>query len=129
MSIRRDLPLMRSNTFNGTLRRTGTIFVRQRRHVRLASVTYIGKESNRLEEVEAGLVHSADTVYTVYADPTRDEWNTTIKPALQRISLKRFERKTGKSRRMLIDARKGRRTPHPAHRRLLKTVARTLGLL
>ncbi len=93
-----------------------TISLLQRRHVRTASVTYIGTESNGLEDVEAGLVHSAESVDTVYTDPRRDEWNTTIKPALQKISLKRFEQMTGKSRRILIDARKGRRTPLPAHR-------------
>jgi len=74
-----------------------TISLLQRRPVRIASVTYIGTESNGLEEVEAGLVHSAESVDTVYTDPRRDEWNTTIKPALQKISLKRFERMTGKS--------------------------------
>ena len=42
-------------------------------------------------------MHSAESVDTVYTDPRRDEWNTTIKPALQKISLKRFERMTGKS--------------------------------
>lgn len=62
----------------------------QRRHVCIASITYIGKESNRLEEVEAGLIHLAESVYTVYADPSRDEWSTTIKPALCKISLKQF---------------------------------------
>jgi hypothetical protein len=101
-----------------------TIGLLQRRHVRVASITYIGKESNRLEKVEAGLVHSAESVYTVYVDPRRDAWNTTIRPALQKIPLKRFERLTGKSRRMLIDARTGRRIPHSRHLQLLIGVAR-----
>ena len=106
-----------------------TIGLLQRRHVRVASITYIGKESNRLEEVEAGLVHSAESVYTVYADPRRDAWNTTIRRALQKIPLKRFERLTGKSRRMLIDARTARRRPHRRHQALLIAIARKLGLL
>jgi len=36
---------------------------------------------------------------------------------------------TGKSRRRLIDARSGRREPHPDTRALLASVARRLGLL
>jgi hypothetical protein len=87
------------------------------------------KESNRLEEVEAGLIHSAESVYTIYTDPRRDEWNATVRPALGNVSLRTFERMTGKSRRMLIDARKGRRNPHAEHRRLLKAVVRKLGLV
>lgn len=101
----------------------------QRRKVRIAAVKYIGKESNNLEEVEAGLVHSEQSIYTEYRDPRRDEWRTTIVPALKRIPLKQFERLTGKSRRMLIDARKGRRRPHRRHQELLTSVARKLGIL
>jgi hypothetical protein len=41
----------------------------------------IGKESNSLEEVEAGMVHDEDNVYTSYPDPRRSEWTTTILPA------------------------------------------------
>ena len=29
-----------------------------RRHVRIGEITFIGKESNKLEEVDAGLIHS-----------------------------------------------------------------------
>ena len=44
----------------------------QRRHVRIDQIKYIGKESNSLEEVGAGLEHSAENVYTLYPDqPTR----------------------------------------------------------
>ena len=36
----------------------------------------IGKESNSLENVDAGLVHSEKNAYTEYIDPKRDEWTT-----------------------------------------------------
>ena len=65
------------------------------------------KESNRLEDVESGLLHTADSVYTEYRDPRRDEWRV-VREALTRIPLKVFEKETGKPRRMLIDARKDR---------------------
>jgi hypothetical protein len=41
-----------------------TIGLLQRRHVRIDEIKYIGKESNSLEEFEAGLIHSAQNVYT-----------------------------------------------------------------
>jgi hypothetical protein len=41
----------------------------QRRHIQVGQIKYIGKESNNLEAVEAGLVHSPQNVYTEYTDP------------------------------------------------------------
>jgi hypothetical protein len=40
--------------------------------VRTADLVHLGKEANRREEVEAGLEHDPDEVYTAYADPRRD---------------------------------------------------------
>lgn len=45
----------------------------------------MGKESNSLEEVEAGLEHSAENVYTEYLDRRRNEFQTKILPALRKI--------------------------------------------
>ena len=55
------------------------------RHVRVERIIYIGKESNRLEEIEAGVIHSPESVYTEYPDPSRDEWQTKILPLLKRV--------------------------------------------
>jgi hypothetical protein len=33
---------------------------------------YVGKESNRLEEVDAGLIHDPEEVYTEYGNPNDD---------------------------------------------------------
>jgi hypothetical protein len=49
-----------------------TVGLLQRRHVRIKQIEYIGKESNSLEEVKSGTVHSAENVYTEYPDPRRD---------------------------------------------------------
>jgi hypothetical protein len=54
---------------------------------------------------------------------------TMVMPALQRIPLKAWERDTGKSQVVLIDARRGRRRPHAKHRALLVAYARKRGLL
>jgi len=63
----------------------------QRRHVRIDELKYIGKESDSLEEVEAGLEHSAENVYTEYPDPRRDEWETKIVPAMQKKTLQELQ--------------------------------------
>jgi hypothetical protein len=97
--------------------------------VRIAELRHIGKESNHLEDVDSGLLHSGSAVYTEYGDPRRDPWLTDVVPALKRIRLAYFEQQTGKSRRMLIDARTGRRNPQRKHRELLIAVARSRGVL
>ena len=99
-----------------------------RRHIRIGTIKFIGKESNSLEEVEGGLVQSAQNVYTEYPDPSRDEWDTTIRAALKIPPLNRLVKLTGFSRRMLIDARAGRSRPHRRNREFLESILRKLGL-
>ena len=42
-------------------------------------VLYVGKESNRLEEVQAGMVDDANQVFTVYNDPKDDSvWRAVV---------------------------------------------------
>jgi len=104
-----------------------TIGLLQRRHVRIEQIKYIGKESNSLEEVESGLIHSEQGVYTEYPDPRRDEWQTKIVPALRKIPLRKLL-ETGLSRRMLIKARSGKVKPHPRNQKRLVEVVKKLGL-
>jgi hypothetical protein len=78
-----------------------------RRHVRIGEIVAIGKESNKLEEVDAGLIHSAESVYVTYPDPTRDSWTRDIAPKLQAIPLSVLMRETGLLSRSLIKVRKG----------------------
>ena len=106
-----------------------TIGLLQRRHILIDGVTAIGKESNKLEEVDAGMVHDPDAAYTVYRDPRRDEWETKIRPALQKMSLSGLVEKTGMSPRALIDLREGRSRPHAKHKEAILAVLRKLSLL
>lgn len=101
----------------------------QRRHVLIEQIKYIGKESNSLEEVDAGLIHDPENVYTEYVDPARDEWASKIIPALNKVPLAILQEKTGLSRRMLIYARTGQRRPHPKHQKRLAEITRKLGLI
>lgn len=108
-----------------------TIGLLQRRHVRIDQIKYIGKESNSLEEVDSGLIHSEQSVYTEYPDQRRDEWQTKILPALRKVPLSRLveDCRGILSRRALIDLRASRSRPHRKNQRLLVGVLRKLGLL
>ncbi|HEV2618017.1 MAG TPA: hypothetical protein VGU63_15575 [Candidatus Acidoferrales bacterium] len=94
-----------------------TIGLLQRRHVQIKQIKYMGKESNIIEDVEAGLAHSDADVYTYYPDPRREEWETQVRPALAKARLGLIEKETGLSRRMLIYARTGKRKPHRRHQK------------
>lgn len=41
----------------------------RRRHIKIDLIKFIGKESNSVEDVDAGLVHSERSAYAEYADP------------------------------------------------------------
>ncbi len=96
----------------------------QRRHVRIELIRFIGKESNLLEEVDAGLIHSAADVYGEVVDPRRDAWERKIRPALKQISLSKLCDEMGFSRRALINWRTGKSRPHPRNQVLLSALIR-----
>lgn len=102
-----------------------------RRHVRIGVLTNTGKESNSLEEVQAGIEHEECDVYTEYRDARRSLWAVTILPAVRRASLAVLERECRghMSRRALIEIRGGRSTPHRRNENLLASVVRRLGLI
>jgi hypothetical protein len=102
-----------------------TIGLLQRRHIRVDEVKCIGKESNSLEDVESGLIHCPQNVYTEYPDPRRDEWETKIRRALRKVPLSVLQKKSGLSRMMLINARSGRTRPHRKNQQLLLSILRT----
>ena len=102
----------------------------QRRHIRIEKITYIGKESNKIEDVESALVHSAQEVYTEYPNPRRDEWQTKILPALKKLPLEQVVKMCdGKlKRRAIIDLRAGRSRPHRENLEMIVSKLRALGL-
>ena len=97
--------------------------------VRIAEIIKIGKESNHLEEVDAGLIHSADDVYTEYPDQKPDRWERVLVPLLKEVPLSVLMRETGLSRRMLIKTRKGHARPHVRNQKLIIEELRRLGFL
>ena len=101
----------------------------RRRHVRVERIVYIGRESNRLEEIEAGVVHSPESVYTEYPDPRRDEWEIKILPVLKKIPIAILARFSGRSRSMLRRTIAERTRPRRKNQELLKSILRRLGVL
>jgi len=99
-----------------------TIGLLGRRHVRIERIRTIGKESNSLEDVQSGVVQSEGSIYTEYVDPKREEWWTKTLPALRAIPLRVLVRKSGLSRRMLIESRAGRSKPHRKNRQRIHNI-------
>ena len=103
--------------------------VLHRRHVRVERIIYIGKESNRLEEIEAGVIHSPESVYTEYPDPSRDELPTRILPILKKIPMAALIRVSGKSRSMLRRTIAGQSRSRRKNQQLLKSILKRLGVI
>ena len=96
-----------------------------------SEIKCIGKESNSLENVDEGLVHFEQNVYTEYADPKRSDWVTKIQPALKKAFLRALVKACGKrlSRREIIELRAGRKNPHRKTQELLESILKRLGFL
>jgi hypothetical protein len=103
-----------------------TVGLLQRRNIRVNQIKYIGKESNLLEDVESGLIHSEQSVYAEYPDPRRDEWQTNILPALKKAPLALLVKncRGNISRRALIEMRAGRSRPHSKNQKLIEAALR-----
>jgi hypothetical protein len=91
-----------------------TIGLLGRRSVRAAHVLYVGKESNHLEAVEAGLVHDAEEVVAVYRDADAESWEREILPRLKRIPCKQLAEAAGVSERTIKRIRNGHQKPSRA---------------
>jgi hypothetical protein len=100
-----------------------------RQHIYIDLIKHIGKESNALETVEAGMIHSADAVYTEYVDPARGEWTLKIYPVLKSARLTDLITETGMSKRALQNLRAGRSRPHAKNLEVLMRALRKLGLI
>jgi hypothetical protein len=96
----------------GAVCKARTVGLLARRHVRIDGLAFIGKESNLLEEVEAGAVQDPQSVYIEYPDPRRDDWSTKVLPALRRMKVSELVAKSGLSRATIQAIRAGHR-PHP----------------
>ncbi len=102
-----------------------TLGLLQRRHIRIDGFRFIGKESNKLEEVESGLIHDPQSVYTEYPDKRRDEWVTKMLPAPKAIPMPKLLSLTqGRLSRAALQATRAGRRPHAKNQDSLKSIVK-----
>lgn len=83
----------------------GTVGLLQRLHVQPSVITHVGKEPNKLEETQMGLVHDPEEVYTEYREPRHDlEWEAVI-ALLKQMSRTQVMHETGLSRSQITAIR------------------------
>ncbi len=90
--------------------------VLQRRPVHAARLIYIGKESNKLEEVEAGMHHAWDEVRNEYHDPQHDPWQKLVRPVLEEIDASVLAQATGITDRQIRNIQTGKALPRSDNR-------------
>lgn len=110
---------------DGTRCRAATHGLLARRPVEAAWMVQVGKESNRLEEVEAGLIHDPEEIYTEYslyapfANPRRDpQWQMALQQ-LKHIPARTIMAETALSRSQVKAIRNGHALPRSANRQRL----------
>jgi hypothetical protein len=107
-----------------------TVGLLQRRHVAIEwPPHFIGKESNKLEDVGKGTVSDAADVYTEYPVPQHDVWMTKVLPFLRQVRAQDIIEATGISRRTVQRIRNQQTKPTAEHRLLLETFAKRQELL
>jgi hypothetical protein len=86
-----------------------------RRPMTAAYITYIGKESNRLDDRVAGLIHDSEEVLNEYPDPRRDPFRTLVLPVLRDCPTAMIAERVKLDPTALRRIRAGRSVPRPAH--------------
>ncbi|MGI8558533.1 MAG: hypothetical protein ACR2ND_09525 [Solirubrobacteraceae bacterium] len=100
-----------------------TVGLLGRRPVRALTITHIGKEANRLEDQEAGLVHDLNDVLTEYRDPKHDPFETLVRPVLREIRVCEVAAAAGVSERTIKAAGAGTRPRAAASAALIAVAA------
>jgi len=80
---------------------------------------YIGKESNKVEDADVGLIHDLREVSAVYADRNRGLWQQLVRPILQDIPARWLAERTGLSTRTIQRLRNGHSRPRLEHKKAL----------
>lgn len=106
-------PEAKSAGVDGLVCSRRTVGLLSRRKVRETYVTHVGKEANKLEEVQAGFEQDPDVIYTEYHRPQVDRWTAEIVPQLQTSNLQELAAETGLTTRQLQTLAKGVARPHP----------------
>jgi hypothetical protein len=119
----RSHPEPKSLDSDGTPCNHRTSGLLQRRPVAATTITYIGKEANRLEETSAGLIHDPGEILNTYNDPALDPWNTLVVPALRHFNTAEVAARARLDRRSVQRLLSGRTHPRRSHRNTLIAAA------
>ena len=90
-----------------------TIGILARRPVTPTIIQHIGKESNRLEEAQLGLLDASDEPLNQYSDTNLQIFRELVVPVLQRLGVRETARRTGLGLGSVSAALSGRSTPRP----------------
>ncbi len=97
-------------------RRTRGLLVRRR--IRRIAIERVGKETNRLEDMQNGMIHQWREVTNVYVPPLGDRWDTVVVPRLKELSATAIATAVGISTRAVRSIRNGHSLPSGETRRL-----------
>jgi hypothetical protein len=81
--------------------------------------TYIGKETNQLEEARTGLVANVAEVLNEYWDPRQTIFSELVVPILREMPVAYLAKASNRSVRSIKAYRSGDAAPHPATRAVL----------
>jgi hypothetical protein len=101
----------------------GTVGLLGRRPVIATRIVHIGKESNELEELEAGAVHDSGEVLLQYVSPRWDPWERIVRPTLRAFGARVVAERSGMSLSAVKEQLAGRSRPHAGNERKLWRVA------
>jgi len=103
-----------------------TVGLLQRRPVVATRIVHVGKESNQLEELEAGTVHDGEEVLEQYISPRWDPWERLVRPTLRAFGAKVVAERSGMSLSAVKEQLAGRSWPHRRNEAKLRRVAGNL---
>lgn len=104
----------------------GTVGLLQRRIVQETYLAHVGKEANKLEEVEAGLEQDPEVIYTEYRRDRMFDWDVEILPVLKRLPAHYLASTTGSSVRTIKAIRNGHQRPRERFEAVLRNIAATV---
>jgi hypothetical protein len=90
-------PEAKSNAPHGDASGRQTAGILSRRPVTARAISYIGKEANRLDEVQFGLVERSNETLSVYGDTAQAALLDWALPILRRLGVREVARRTGHS--------------------------------
>ncbi len=90
-------PEAKSNGPDGAPCGRQTVGILARRPVYARTITHIGKETNRLEEAQAGLLQRSDEIISAYDDANEVALRGWALPILRKLGVREVSRQTGHS--------------------------------